>query len=355
MQNCLPLKFLGLELVAVVFATAALGQVPPPPPPVVPAPAIASTTPPASKPALAFEVATVRPAGPLDPAAIASGKMRIGLKIDKARVDIGSLTLMDLMQLAFKVKNYQISGPPWLTGERFNIQATVPPGTTEDDVPQMLQGLLAERFGLTYHRDAKEHAVYALIVGKGGPKLKDAPPDEVLPEEVPKGTTTVGAGKDQVRISGNPEQGGVTVKGGPNGAMKMSMGPNGMHMEVAKMSMAQFTEMLSRFMDRPVVDQTELKGNYQLAVDLTMDDLRNAARAAGVTIPAGGPGGGPGGAGPSPSAGAPGGAAPADAASDPSGASIFQSIQLLGLKLEPKKAPLDRIVIDKIEKMPTEN
>jgi uncharacterized protein (TIGR03435 family) len=111
-------------------------------------------------------------------------------------------------------------------------------------------------------------------------------------------------------------------------------------------------------MDRPVVDQTELKGNYQLAVDLTLDDMRNAARAAGVTIPAGGgpggPGGGPGGAAGA-GAGAPAGAAPADAASDPSGGSIFQSIQLLGLKLEPKKAPLDRIVIDKIEKMPTEN
>jgi uncharacterized protein (TIGR03435 family) len=84
---------------------------------------------------------------------------------------------------------------------------------------------------------------------------------------------------------------------------------------------------------------TELKGNWQIALELTMDDLRAAASKAGVAIPAMPPAGG----------GAPG------AASDPGGPAIFSSIQQLGLKLEQKKAPVDVIVVDSAEKKPTEN
>ncbi len=126
----------------------------------------------------------------------------------------------------------------------------------------------------------------------------------------------------------------------------MSMGPNGtMHMEASKVTMSQFADLLSRFMDKPVVDMTDLKGLYQAAIDLSMDDLRGMARKAGMTIPAGaGPGGGE--------------AAPrsaADAASEPSGASIFMAVQQLGLKLDARKAPIDIIVVDRLEKAPTEN
>jgi uncharacterized protein (TIGR03435 family) len=87
---------------------------------------------------------------------------------------------------------------------------------------------------------------------------------------------------------------------------------------------------------------TELKGNYQVALDLAMGDLQNVARRAGIAgveapLASGGAGG-----------------LPSDAASDPSG-SVFKSVQQLGLKLEPRKAPLDQIVVDHVEKMPTEN
>src|ERR1700676_5629255 len=83
---------------------------------------------------LAFEVASCKAAGPLDPAAIAQGKMRIGMKVDGAMVDIQSFSLRDLMRLAYEVKDYQISGPDWMAGmggPRFNIQATLPEGATE--------------------------------------------------------------------------------------------------------------------------------------------------------------------------------------------------------------------------------
>jgi len=114
-------------------------------------------------------------------------------------------------------------------------------------------------------------------------------------------------------------------------------------MEMSKLSMAQFADMLTTLLDRPVIDMTELKGNYQIAVDLSMDTLANIARTAGMAVP--------------PGLGARGGdpARPADASDPGRGSSIFNSVQQLGLRLESRRAPVDFVVIDHIEKMPTEN
>src|SRR2546429_365273 len=114
----------------------------------------------------AFEVASIRSAAPIQ-SQITSGKMHVGMKVDAARVDIGYLSLADLLPLAFQVKPYQISGPSWMSTERFDIVATIPEGASKDQVPQMLQALLAERFKLTFHRESKERPIYALAVGKG--------------------------------------------------------------------------------------------------------------------------------------------------------------------------------------------
>lgn len=300
-------------------------------------------------PPLTFEVASVKPAGPLDPAAIQSGKMRIGMKIDGAMVDIGSFSLRDLIRTAYEVKDYQISGPDWLGSvmgaPRFNVQAKIPDGATKEQVPQMLQALLADRFKLVVHRETKDHSVYALVVGKGGPKMKEADPDPPAPStpadpprEPKKGEMVIGQGASQVRVSGNMEGGkGVTMNGGPMGQMHISMADGRMHMEAAKMSMTMLAEFATRFVDRPVVDLTELTGNYLVTLDISMEDLKNVARAAGAMM-------GPVGEG-----------KPSAEASDPAGMSIFMSIQQMGLKLEPRKVPLAVIVIDHVEKSPTEN
>jgi uncharacterized protein (TIGR03435 family) len=283
-----------------------------------------------------FEVASVKPAAPLDRSQILSGQMHVGMKIDLARVDIGSMSLADLIRVAYRVKPYQISGPDWMASERFDVLAKLPEGASSGQVPEMLQALLAERFKLTVHRESKEHAVYALVVGKSGPKLKESAPDADAPAET-------NDANPQVRVSGRGENTQVSISGGQIGTAHMSMGPGGtMHLEAPKMNMAAFADTLSRFFDRPVVDLTELKGTYQVALDLSMEDLRNAARSFGVMAP--GVGGGRGGA-----------RSPADAASDPAGLSIFAAVQQLGLKLDPRKTPLDLIVIDHLEKTPTEN
>ncbi len=284
---------------------------------------------------LSFEVASIKPGGPMDPAAIMAGKMRIGMKIDAARVDIGMLSLSDLIRIAYKVKSYQVQGPEWMSGERFNISAKLPEGAKEDQVPEMLQTLLAERFKLTIHRQSKEQNVYALVVAKGGAKLKPAEPDDPKAEPA--------TGSPGIRMSGDIQGKGVVVAGGPNGNQtKMTMSNGMMHMENSKMPIAGFVEMLSRFVDKPVVDMTELKGEYQVGIDLSMEDMRNIARASGM----GGAmmlGGGPA-----------AGSAPAAEASDPS-SSVFTSVAQLGLKLEPRKLPIDLIIVEHLEKLPTEN
>jgi uncharacterized protein (TIGR03435 family) len=293
---------------------------------------------------LAFEVATIKPARPITQQAM-SGKMHIGEKIDGARVDYGAMTLADLITIAYKVKSFQVSGPDWIKTERFDILAKLPEGATKDQVPQMLQALLADRFKLTIHRDTKEHALYALVVAKGGPKLKESPPDEPAPDaDAPppkeeKGVTTVetGQGKLSMKPDGN---GGATIKG-PNGMQQRVSVSNGIiHMELNKATMEQMCEAITRFLDKPVMDMTELKGNDQIALDISMEDAMKMARSAGVMVPPGGPGGD---------------AKPPDSAADPSGSTIFSSVQQMGLKLESRKAPVEMIVVDHAEKSPTEN
>src|SRR6266851_98025 len=115
---------------------------------------------------LAFEVATIKPSPPMNPSQAMAGKLHVGMKVDAARVDIGFFSLADMIGAAFRVKPYQVSGPSWMGVQRFDILANMPEGAKKDQVPEMLQALLAERFKLQFHKDTKEHAVYALVVGK---------------------------------------------------------------------------------------------------------------------------------------------------------------------------------------------
>jgi uncharacterized protein (TIGR03435 family) len=168
--------------------------------------------------------------------------------------------------------------------------------------------------------------------------MKESEPDPAAPEGAPAST-----GSSQVTLTTSAK--GSVVSDGQGGQTKMSMGADGksMRMETSKMSMAQLSEALSRFVDRPVVDMTELKGNFQVALEISMQEMMSAARTAGMAVPNG------------PAAGGADSSRPAEAAADPSGGTILTSVQALGLKLEPRKAPLDLIVIDRADKMPTEN
>lgn len=295
-----------------------------------------------------FEVATIKTAEPLNLQAMAAGQVpHLGMNVQGTRVDIGYMSMSDLIVTAYKTKPNQIAGPDWLKTERFNILAKMPDGATNDDVPVMLQALLADRFGLKTHKEMRDDSIYALVVAKGGSKLKEAPPDaeEVAPDEA----TNNPQATPQFKIDRRANV--ATVSAGQRGTVKMSMSPDGhMHLEMSKMSMSDFAQQLTPFVDRPVFDMTELRGNYQVALELTMDAMFALARAQGMSIPAI-----PAGRGAIP--GAPGGGAGGAAeASDPSGANtVFTSVQQLGLRLEPRKLPLEYIIIDHLDKTSTEN
>src|SRR5450432_3867435 len=71
---------------------------------------------------LQFEVASIKPAPPFNPAMMMSGQpMHIGMKVDGARVDIGSMSLADLIRTAYRVKPYQVTGPDWMGAQRFDV------------------------------------------------------------------------------------------------------------------------------------------------------------------------------------------------------------------------------------------
>jgi uncharacterized protein (TIGR03435 family) len=307
-----------------------------------------------------FEVATVKPSPPLDmmklAAEIQAGKMpRIGAHIDASQAEYNHMSLKELIANAYKVKGYQITGPEWLTAEHFDILAKMPEGASKDDAPQMLQALLEERFKLAAHRDTQEHPVFALVVGKDGPKLKASPATaEPIDEKAPlkPGETKIDGPNGQIRVTRNAD-GSTTMNMGKKGTFtqRMDMQAQMMHLESNMLTMEGFADMLTNILQmggRQVVDMTDLKGNYQVAVDIPLADLmamaQKVAREEGMTLPGMPPRGG----------GAD--ASPAAAASDPGGgSSVFASVQKLGLKLEKRNAKVEQLVIDRVEKTPTEN
>jgi len=269
----------------------------------------------------AFEVASVKVSEPITPAMVQSGRVQIGVTIDALNVRISKYSLFELLTLAYQVKSHQISGPSWMVTERYDIQAKLPEGGKRGQVPAMMQTLLAERFGMRMHRETREFNVLAIVVAKGGPNLKpttvEAPPPAAGGQL--RGGIAVGAG-------------GTAVSSGQGGDSKITPGAGGnLHIEAVRMTMTGLVNLVSRWCDRPLVDMTDLKGAYDMELDISGEEVRNAARSHGVSVP------------------------PSEGPTDAEGVSLASSLQKLGLKLEARKAPAEVIVIDKVEKVPTEN
>lgn len=316
---------------------------------------VAAVCAPAQTP-LAFEVASIKPSPPLDmtklAAQVQNGQMpRLGAHVDAARAEYIYVSLRDLIALAYKVKPFQITGPDWLASERFDIVAKLPDGASKDDAPKMLQTLLEERFKLAAHTENKEHPVFALVVGKGGPKMQESSEPVAIDPNAPlkPGEREMDTPDGPVRMSVG-QNGTATLNMGAKGTINYRVDPatQSMHLEASRVTMAGFADMLTQFAQvtgggRQVVDMTGLKGYYQVALDFSLADLLNMAQAAGVNVPL--PGGGAAGSG-----------RPADAASEPGGSmSLFRAVESMGLKLEQRNAPVEQLVIDHLEKTPTEN
>ena len=218
----------------------------------------------------------------------------------------GTVTFMGdplkiVLMEAFKVKLYQIVGPSWLEQDCFEIVAKMPEGSTSDRIPAMLQALLGERFKLAAHKEDRPSPVYALVVGKSGPKLKEA---------------------NLNFRAHQPRPGEVTFRaGGFKGAMTMTL-------------LARF---LANHLGRPVEDLTGLTGTYDIDLSWAPDPTIDRSMAFSGAAPA---------------ASADAEVALPAALTD----NLFTAIRdSLGLKLEPRSAPVEMLVIDHVDRVPTEN
>jgi uncharacterized protein (TIGR03435 family) len=233
-----------------------------------------------------FEVATIKPARPEE---------RFSLLVNRSgMLNTTATSVADLLKFAYDLHPRQIvGGPSWLEAEKFDVSGK--PDTagmpTVSQMKLMIQKLLADRFALTFHREPKELSVYAVTVAKGGAKI---------------------AKEENVRIPvpgfGGPPQRGFNVRNA---------------------TIAEFANVMqAQFMDQPVVDQTGLGvQRYSFVLKWTPDASQR-----------------PIGVGPEPNAPAP----LPDADAPPDLFAAFE--QQLGLRLQKTKAPVDVLVIDKLEK-----
>lgn len=265
---------------------------------------------------LEFEVASVKPFA----VGQADGPVTLGARIDGAQARLVGLTMRDLLAMAYRVKIYQLDGPEWIASERYDINAKMPTGVAPDKLPEMTQSLITERFGLKMHRVKKEMPVYVLLQGKPPLRLKDSVIDPNAPP--PISFTSTGSGSAQ----------GVAINLGNGSSFSFAGGK----FEAKKVNAAQIAAVLERFSDRPVMDLTELKGIYDLEFTVSPEETQTlmirAAVAAGVQLPPQALGLLEGGGNP-----------------------IEGGAEQLGLKIDGRKMPVDIIVIDQIQKTPTDN
>ena len=239
-----------------------------------------------------FDVASIRPADP----------SQRGFRIQLApggRYSATGVTVKFLIQEAYGVRDFQISGAPgWVGSDRFEINAKADAETaaalgkdaSDSDalIGTMIQGLLEDRFHLKINRETKEMPVYALVLAKGGSKLKE---------------NTDGEGPQMMRSRAK-----ITLK---------------------KVDVSTMAVQLSQILGRTVVDKTGLMGNYDVTLEWTPEEAQPQGSREGGTETA--------------------------PPVDPNGPTIFTAVQeQLGLKLESTKGPVEILVIDRVEK-PTEN
>src|SRR2546422_535192 len=169
-----------------------------------------------------FEVASIKEVrAPSSVENTLAGQFHIGINIDGSRADYGFMSLADLIPYAYRVKRYQVSGPSWMIETRWDILAKIPQGQSADRAPEMMQDLLAERFKLSIHRENREQSVYALVVGKGGLKIKEAAAEEDAP------ATPQPAGPGSPAPGFSAAGGGLNVRINNDGSSAISGGATG--------------------------------------------------------------------------------------------------------------------------------
>ena len=197
------------------------------------------------------------------------------------------ISLKLLLMKAFRVGFYQCDGPSWLDQAHYDITAKIPENASPREIPAMLQNVLVDRFSLQFHWDTRAEAGYALVVGKNGPKLKRA-----------------------------------------DHTFSSSLTPSG-HIQLADITMQGLAESLSADLGQPIVNMTNLDGEFDVVLDVDpatiplfaerMRSLRSSSE---------------------PELGGP---------------TLTAAVEKLGLKLESRKVQLEHLVVDRIQRIPTAN
>jgi len=222
-------------------------------------------------------------------------------QVTKTRVVIRYRSLLGLVASAYKARTSEVFGPGWMADIRFDVDAKIPTEGQRKQVNEMLQALLVERFGLEFHRETREYQGYALVVDKGGSKLTPSVPDPNRQEAIRNAS---GAGDARAMVA---------VMAGKDG----SKVPPGMNRNSwNNLPVSSIAHSLALMVGAPVVDMTELEGNYDAVLDIP-----SAEEGEGQDL----------------------------------GPRVLVAIRTLGLRLQPRKVPVSVLVIDKISKTPTEN
>jgi uncharacterized protein (TIGR03435 family) len=276
---------------------------------------------------IVFEAASIKPFA--EGAAITmSGCMGGPGSDDPGRINCEYTTLKMLLMRAYQVKSQEIFGPNWLDSAHFNIAAKLPPGATKEQVAVMFRNLLAERFKLALHHENRALPSYSLMVARGGLKIKESAqtPAAAASDDAPPNGGRPPIGKD-----GFPILRPAAFAGGPITLYRQGLA----RLQAGNTTLAVLAESLSHQLDRVVIDETGVVGKY----DITLNWTPEATEPGGRARPA--------------ASVRPEGIAPQESTLEPD---LFAAVeQQLGLKLVSKKIPRDTLMIDRAEKMPTEN
>ena len=291
----------------------------------------------AQTPDATFEVASVRPSGPVAPGARGGRSGMVPNSPD--RLTYQRALFRTLLMDAYGVQRDQIKGPAWATadavdgGALFDVSAKVPPGATKQQVATMLQNLLKERFKLSVHREQTLVSGYALVAAKGGPTLKDSagPPAESERNTTAKGRVTLQTQKDGFPELFPAHNMGGTFKDGT------------VRMRFRDYPLSDLVQQFSFALAAHVIDKTGLTGKYDFTLEFTLPEHGSiVGMLATLNL-------------------SPGQAAPlnkkgpnegqVDSVSTVSSAMERQ----LGVKLEATRVAIDTLVIDHVERTPIEN
>jgi uncharacterized protein (TIGR03435 family) len=169
-----------------------------------------------------FEAASIKPAAP--------GGRGGRATASADRYIYANTTVSNILIRGYGLKAYQVDGPGWIKTERYDIIAKAPDNTSNDQIPLMLQALLAERFQLKLHRESREMQVYLLVTGKGAPKYQ----------------------KSGGELGYNMDNGQRVLR---------------------NHTMVQLADFLTFTVQRPVLDRTSLPGTYNIPLEMSQEEL----------------------------------------------------------------------------------